>query len=65
MDPKELKTILGYDVEALRNNVEHHRKNIATWSQAIQDAKREIKELESYILLIEENKIGNRVRSDK
>lgn len=62
MDPKELKIILGYDVEALRNNVERHRKNITAWSQAIQDAKREIKELESYILLIEENKIGNRVQ---
>lgn len=65
MDPKELKIVLGYNVEALRNNVEHHRKNIATWSQAIQDAKRDIKELESYILMIEENKIGNRVQPDK
>jgi len=65
MDSKELKIVLSYDVEALRNNVERHRKNIATWSQAIQDAKRDIKELESYILMIEENKIGNRVRPDK
>ena len=65
MDPKELKIILGYDVEALRNNVEHHRKNITTWSEAIEDAKRDMKELESYILLIEENKSGNRVQPDK
>ena len=62
MDPKELKIILGYDVEALKRNSERHQKNIETWSQAIEDAKREIKELKSYILLIEENKIGNRVQ---
>ena len=61
MDPKELKIILGYDIEALKRNIERHKKNIETWSQAIQDAKRDIKELESYILLIEENKIGHRV----
>ena len=60
-DPKELKIILGYDIEALKRNIERHKKNIETWSQAIQDAKRDIKELESYILLIEENKIGHRV----
>lgn len=61
MNPKELKIILGYDVEALKNNIERHRKNIAIWSEAIQKAKRDIKELENYIILIEEHKIGHRV----
>ena len=65
MDPKELKIILGYDVGALKNNIERHRKNIATWSQAIQEAESGIKELEGYILLIEENRIANRVRPNK
>ena len=65
MNPKELKIVLGYDVEALKKNIERHKKNIATWSQAVEDAKREIKELESYIALIEENKIASGVRSNK
>lgn len=61
MDPKELKIILGYDVEALKNNIDRHKKNIAIWSEAIQKAKRDIKELQSYVYMIEENKIGHRV----
>jgi hypothetical protein len=65
MDPKELKIILGYDVEALKRNIESHKKNIALWSEAIQKTKRDIKELQSYILLIEESKIGHRVRPNK
>lgn len=61
MNPKERAVILGYDIKALKRDIERHRKNINIFSQAIQDAKREIKKLESYILLIEETKIGNRV----
>jgi len=61
MDPKELKIVLGYDIEALKSNIERHRKNIATWSQAIQEAKRDIEKLQNYIYLIEENKIGHTI----
>jgi len=61
MDSKGLRIILGYDVPSLKNDIERHRKNISTWSEAIQQARRDIKKLESYILLIEENKIGRRV----
>jgi len=61
MDPKELKIILRYDVPSLKNDIERHRQNIATWSEAIQQARRDIKKLENYILLIEENKIGHTV----
>ena len=61
INAKERAVILGYDVEALKSNIERHMENVNVFSQAIQNAKREIKKLESYILLIEESKIGNRI----
>ena len=61
MNAKERAVILGYDVKALKRNIERHRKNVNVFSQAVQDARQEIKKLESYILLIEETKIGNRI----
>lgn len=61
INAKERAVILGYDVKALKSNIERHMENVNVFSQAIQNAKREIKKLESYILLIEESKIGNRI----
>ena len=61
INAKERDVILGYDVKALKRNIERHMENVNVFSQAIQNAKREIKKLESYILLIEETKIGNRI----
>lgn len=59
VDPKELKIILGYDVNALKANIDRHQKNITVWTRAIEEAKQAINELEGYIRLIEENKIGH------
>ena len=42
----EEKTVLGYDVEALKKDIERHKANIDIFQKAIEDAKQKMEELE-------------------
>ena len=65
LDDKEKAIILGYDVEALKKNIERSRANIEEFKRHIQIQQEEIETLQSYIRMIEEAgvKDGNRLRS--
>lgn len=75
MNDKEKEIIFGYDVEALEGNVEKREEDIRkllvliktgvkhpeAFQEEIKKAKKDIKNLKSYIKLIEANRSGNRI----
>lgn len=52
LSERELKTILGYDVDALRRNIDRARGNIITFEDAIEQEKNNIQHLEDCIAII-------------
>jgi len=50
------RTVMHYDVDALKKDVLHHKLNIEVFTKAIKDAKNKIAELEGYIKLIESSR---------
>ena len=67
LEDKEKAIILGYDVEALKRNIERSMANIEEFKRHIEIQQEEIETLQSYIKMIEEAdaKNGNRLRSYK
>lgn len=56
MNERERLRILKYDVGALKKNIWKHKKNIKIFTEAVKDAKAQIKLLQSYIDMIEQDK---------
>ena len=48
-----LSTILKYDKEALKKNIERHQTNVITFTEEVEKAKKEIERLKRYIDIIE------------
>lgn len=58
---KEKAIILGYDVEALKKNIERHRENIEVFKTHIKTSEEEIEILQFYIKMIEEARTGGNI----
>ena len=66
MSEKDRKVILGYDVGALKRNIETHKRNMQVFAEAVDDARRDIVKLEYYIKMIEEaERDGDHLRPHK
>jgi len=55
MDQHQLGRILGYDPEALKRNIRKHRSNIVVFTDHIEQAKKDIEELEGFLDAIEDH----------
>lgn len=65
MDENQLGRILAYDPEAIKRNIGKHRSNIVVFTDHIEQAHENIKELEGFLEIIEDHQRKSREIAEK